>query len=95
MAEHNGYANYETWSVISTIDNTESLYNFFKDWTKEIKSKTEDKNQRKSATIDLIKKTMESMMPKTNNPIWAPLINAVMADHVNFGEIADSLLEEW
>ena len=95
MATHNGYTNYETWTVISAIDNTESLYNFFKDWTREIKSKTDDDIKRKSATIDLLKKTMTSMMPKTNNPIWAPIINAVMADHINFGEIADTLLREW
>ena len=94
MATHNGYTNYETWSVIATIDNTESLYNFFQDWIKEIKSETEDKMKRKSATIDLLKKTMENMMPKTNNPIWAPLINAIMADHINFNEIAETLLEE-
>ena len=94
MSGHNGYTNYETWTVISAIDNTESLYNFFRDWVKEIKAKTDDHIQRKSATIDLLKKTMENMMPKTNNPIWAPLINAIMSDHVNFSEIADSLLGE-
>lgn len=92
METYNGYTNFETWSVKATIDNTQSLYNFFRDWVKEVKTKTTDKNKRISATIDVLKQVMENMKPNTNNPIWGPLINAVIEDHINFREIAEELL---
>lgn len=95
MAKHNGYTNYETWSIINTIANTESLNNFFRDWIKEIKSNAKDEIELRSRTIDLLKKVVDSMKPNTSNPIWGPLINAVQADHINFLEIANTMLEEW
>ena len=42
-----------------------------------------------------IQKVVESMKPTTNNPIWEPLINAIQADHINYLEIANTMLEEW
>ena len=95
MATHNGYTNYETWSVINTIANTESLNNFFKDWVKEIKNNTTDEVEVRSKTVDLLKKVVDSMKPTSRNPIWEPLLNAVIADHINFLEIANTMLEEW
>lgn len=95
MATHNGYTNYETWSVINTIANTESLNNFFRDWVKEIKNNAADEVERRSRTVDLLKKVVDSMKPTTRNPIWEPLLNAVTADHINFLEIANTMLEEW
>ena len=95
MAEHNGYTNYETWTIINAIANTASLNNFFKDWVKEIKSSAKDEIEKRSKTIDLIQKVVESMKPTTNNPIWEPLINAIQADHINYLEIANTMLEEW
>ena len=92
---HNGYTNYETWLIAATIDNTESLYNFFQDWVKEIRNTTEDPIERKSKTMDLVRKVIENMKPKTNNPIWEPLINSVITDQINFLEIANTLLEEY
>lgn len=95
MATHNGYTNYETWSIINTIANTESLNNFFRDWVKEIKNNAADEVERRSRTVDLLKKVVDSMKPTTRNPIWEPLLNAVTADHINFLEIANTMLEEW
>ena len=95
MATHNGYTNYETWSVINTIANTESLNNFFKDWVKEIQNNAADEVECRSRTVDLLKKVVDSMKPTTRNPIWEPLLNAVTADHINFLEIANTMLEEW
>lgn len=95
MAKHNGYTNYETWTIINAIANTESLNNFFKDWVKEIKSNAKDEIEKRSRTIDLIQKVVESMKPTTNNPIWEPLINAIQTDHINYLEIANTMLEEW
>ena len=95
MATHNGYTNYETWSVINTIANTESLNNFFKDWVKEIKNNATDEVEVRSKTVDLLKKVVDSMKPTSRNPIWEPLLNAVIADHINFLEIANTMLEEW
>ena len=95
MATHNGYTNYETWSVINAIANTQSLNNFFRDWVKEIKAQAKDEIECRAKTIDLLKKVIDSMKPTTNNPIWEPLLNALTADHINFLEIANTLLEEW
>lgn len=95
MAQHNGYTNYETWTIVNAIANTESLNNFFKDWVKEIKSSAKDEIEKRSKTIDLIQKVVESMKPTTNNTIWEPLINAIQADHINYLEIANTMLEEW
>lgn len=94
MATHNGYTNYMTWSVIATIDNTESLYNFFQDWKKEINAQTDDKNERIAATADMIKKVIESMSPSKENPIWGPLLNAVVENEINYREIAESMVNE-
>lgn len=95
MATHNGYTNYETWTVINAIANTTSLYNFFKDWVKEIKRQSKDEIECRSKTVDLLKKVLDSMKPTTNNPIWEPLLNALTADHINFLEIADTLLKDF
>ena len=94
MATHNGYTNYMTWSVIATIENTESLYNFFQDWKKEINTKTDNKNERIAATADMIKKVIESMSPSKENPIWGPLLNAVVENEINYREIAESMVNE-
>ncbi len=95
MATHNGYTNYETWTVVNAIANTQSLNNFFKDWIKEIKNHAKDEIELRAKTIDLLKKVIDSMKPTTNNPIWEPLISGVMTDHINFLEIANTMLEEW
>lgn len=95
MATHNGYTNYMTWSVASTIDNTQSLYNFFKDWQKEIREKTSDEAERVSATMDILKKVVENMQPSKANPLWGPLLNAVVEDEINFREIAEIMVNEY
>ena len=91
---YNGYTNYETWSVMVTIDNTQSLYNYFKDMVHETET-ISDEIERKSKIIHITKQTVENMMPKTTNLIWAPLLNSLLEDHINFSEIADSLLAEY
>ena len=95
MPKHNGYSNFETWTIINAIANTQSLHNFFKDWIKEIKSNGKDEVDIRAKTVDLLKKVVDSMKPTTNNPIWEPLINAVQTDHINYLEIANTMLEEW
>lgn len=92
MAKHNGWSNYPTWVVISTFDNVESLYNFSKDAVKEVKENYSE-NEHISALAHLLKNTVESMAPYTNNMIWGPLINNELQT-INFPEIARSMLEE-
>lgn len=91
---HNGYTNYETWSVISTIHNTESLYNFFNDARKEVKEKFPDEGSQLINMASILRNVLEGMMPNTSNPIWGPLVNAVLADRINLREIAIALLED-
>lgn len=93
MAKCNGYSNFETWSVASAIDNTESLYNFFRDGVKEMKEKFSDKDQQMITLANIIKNTMISMMPDTSSPIWGPIIHASLTS-VNTREIAIMLLED-
>lgn len=89
---HNGWTNYPTWLVVSTFDNVESLYNFSKDAVKEVKEKFSE-DERISQLAHLLKNTVESMAPHTNNMIWGPLINNELQT-INFPEIARNMLEE-
>lgn len=89
---HNGYTNYQTWVVAATIDNTESLYNCFKNAVKEVKEKNPEES-RVSALSGILKNTVLSMKPHTNNRIWEPLLaNAI--ESINYPEIARLMLEE-
>ena len=91
--KHNGWTNYETWTVIVNIDNTLSLYNFYKDAVREVKEKfPEDK--RMEPIISILKNMVNGMKPNTNNNIWGPLINATY-ESINFPEIARNLLEDY
>ena len=90
---HNGWTNYQTWTVISVIDNTESLYNFCKDAVKEVKEKYAE-NERISPLISILQNIVKNMKPQTNNNIWGPLINNAY-ESINFPEIARSMLEDY
>ena len=90
---HNGYTNYSTWSVSSTIDNVESLYNCFKDAVKEVKTQYQ-KDERVPKLARILRNTVESMMPNTNNSIWGPLINNECS-LINYYEIAQHMLEDY
>lgn len=95
MTTHNGYTNYETWTIMNAIGNTSSLNNFFSALVKECKEKTSTPEEYKSQVMHITKNVLESMKPNTNNPFWEPLINGILADHINFSEIADHLMEDY
>lgn len=92
MATHNGYTNYQTWVVAATIDNTESLYNCFKSAVKEVKEIYPEES-RVSTLSGILKNTVLSMKPYTNNRIWEPLLANAM-ESINYPEIARLMLEE-
>ena len=88
----NGYTNFQTFTLANAIYNTQSLYNFFKDATKEVQEKYEEET-RVSALTNIMKNTVNSMKPRTNNNIWEPLIHNAM-ESINYPEIARLMLEE-
>ena len=95
MATHNGYTNYETWTIMNAIGNTSSLYNFFENLVKECREKTSSPENCKAQVMHITKNVLDSMKPNTNNPYWEPLINGLQEDHINFSEIADHLMEDF
>lgn len=92
---YNGLTNYETWVICATIDNTESLYNYFKRVVEESKKNAKDEYEFKGNIMDITKNTLESMKPNTTNLFWGPLMNSILEDHINFSEIADHLIEDF
>lgn len=89
----NTYSNQATSTVAEAIDKTESLDNFFSDLVKEVKEKYTDHDTRLITVAGTIKNCVESMAPTTNNPIWAPLVKAQIAQYINFKELAEEFLE--
>ena len=90
---HNGYTNYETWTVANVLANDESLYNFSQALLAETASIT-DSDKRKVEIIKVLRNLCISMQPNTTNHIWGPIINSVITDRINFAELADTLLED-
>lgn len=95
MTAHNNYTNFATFTVANAISHTESLNAFFNDGIKEIKEKYTDHDTRLISAAGLLKNCVESMAPRANNPIWGPLINAQIAQYINFRELAEEMLESY
>lgn len=94
MEKHNGYSNYETWTVASVIANTSNLYIFFKNLATDLINNSENRFNVKKTLIQHIKVKVIDLAPKGNNPIWDPIINNIHTEVINYSEIADSILEE-
>lgn len=92
---YNGYTNYMTWSVMATIDNTQSLYHYFKGVVERCKMETNDIYEQKARVRDALEKLIVSMKPNTTNIIWSPLINCILSDEINFTELTDCLLDNY
>lgn len=91
---YNGYTNYETWTVMLIINNTESLYNFFKKIVEGIK-KSEEKENWIYAAAAAAKHVVEETKPTTNNDIWNQLIMHDLESKINFYEIGQALIENY
>lgn len=94
MEKHNGYTNYPTWIVASTIDNVLSLHNMF--YGKIIAMKREKVSRENARTIlvNLLRDRVKAMMPG-ENLIWSPIINDIAANYINYIEIAEMIMEPY
>ena len=95
--EHNGWKNYATWLVASTVDNKEDVYNFYYKLQKELKeSDTPDEE-----AISIIGQTMmfdfgtEALKweAKCCDTIWSSLINDAQAT-IDYWSVAKRFYED-
>lgn len=90
--KYNGYKNYETWTVMLIISNTESLYNFFRETIKGIKN-SEEKDNWVQAAAESARYIVEEMQPDTSNTMWSQLIGHVLDSRIDFWEVGEALLD--
>ena len=87
---HNGYTNYETWTVASVIDNTDYIYESMK----RITDNTTDYNEKLLALNNYVRVLVAKARPETGSPIWDPITNNIMKEEINYAEIVKAFLEE-
>lgn len=92
---YNGYSNYETWTVVLVITNTESLYNFFKNIVGDIKHAHQDETEQLHAMAESIKWVVEEMKPTTNNDMWNQLLTHTLECRIDYWEAAQALLDAY
>lgn len=87
---YNGWKNYETWAVISWLENDHITYDLYNEWLE-----CEDKdNQDHTRTLaDTIKEWVETNSPLNTASLYTDLLNAALSV-VDYCEIAESLLNE-
>ena len=97
--KHNGFSNYPTWYLCSYIDNDFHLYVKFGNCYFDDYYRNPDHNKNISAVAKAIedhfsKECMEWQL-KCNETIWAPILNHVEKDLINYREIAEALVESY
>lgn len=92
---HNGYSNFETWTVASVIDNTESMYNRFRHVVRMLRNNYQDETERVNRLADEIKAFIGNMMPNKYNFIWSPIMNDILENKINFREIATLMFDNY
>lgn len=92
---HNGYTNFETWTVASVIDNTESMYNRFGHVVRMLRNNYRDETERVNRLADEIKAFVGNMMPNKYNFIWSPIMNDILENKINFREIATLMFDDY
>lgn len=88
---HNGYTNYETWCVISWIDNTKEYYDMFHNYINNL-PEAYDIDSKRSVVMYKLKEFVRIMAPKSEN-FWSGIITDVLAERINYYEIANALLD--
>lgn len=87
MPRHEGWRNYETWSVALHINNNQDSYHY---WRRRAVQLLRGRETR-LALADELKDQFESEAPDLGPTCYADLLNAGLGE-VDWLEIADSLL---
>ena len=95
MNKHNGYSNYPTWLLASTIDNYESLYNRFHNFirNKQSTKKPPSRDWMRSKLMHMLQDYAEKSAPRRNNSFWDGIFNDVLKEQINYYEIAELMLD--
>jgi len=95
---YNGWTNYETWAVNLWLSNEEPSYRYWEEVSQEVADGAEATNiftraeQARFALADRLKAEHEEALPELQG-FAGDLLNAALSE-VNWGEIAEALLED-
>ena len=94
VEKHNGYTNYWTWCLASTIDNKESLYNRFHIFIRYNRD-ADVPNSRsliRGQVMNMLRKYSKEACPHKNGSFWDSITNDIEAENINYYEIAENML---
>lgn len=94
-ADHQGWENYETWTVNLLLSNEQGTYNMVREKAREfIKAEEEGEGKEpKFVLADWLKDWVEENKPEMSNGMYAQLLTGAIGA-VNFDEIADHWIED-
>ena len=95
--KHNGYSNYPTWVVASTIDNNEELY---KAYTK-LRDELWDSKEAEYTQVGILAQTLkydvstyaQQLYQYDKTGMFESILNDIVMEQINYHEIARSILE--
>lgn len=95
--KHNGYTNYPTWVVASTIDNNEDLYKAYR----KLRDELWDSNESEYSQIGILAQTLkfdvtthaQKLYQLDKTGMFESILNDIVMEKINYHEIAKSILE--
>ena len=87
---YNGWKNYETWAVISWLENDHLTYDIYNEW---LEYGYKDNQDHARTLADTIKEWIQQNNPLNNASLYTDLLNAALSE-VDYYEIAEFLLNE-
>lgn len=87
---YNGWKNYETWAVISWLENDHLTYDIYNEW---LEYEYKDNQDHTRTLADTIKEWIQQNNPLNNASLYTDLLNAALSE-VDYYEIAEFLLNE-
>lgn len=95
--KHNGYTNYPTWIVASTIDNNEDLYKAYQTLAAELM----DSNESEYSQIGILAQSLkfditthaQKLYKLDKTGMFESILNDVVMEQVNYHEIAKNIIE--
>lgn len=95
--KHNGFTNYPTWVIASTIDNDEDLYKAYQKLKEELWDSNESEYNQLGILAQSLKFDVTTHAQKLyacdKTGMFASILNDVIMEQVNYHEIARSIIE--